>query len=76
MPKDDIESKSFTFVSTGPLFVYENKYYLPVYLGNCAYKIVKKQITDCLDIRYYKYCVTIELAKELILLKVTTGRNA
>ena len=51
--------------------------------SNCAYKIVNKQMTDYLDgnflnIRDHKYCITIELieAKELILLKVTTTKNA
>ena len=29
--------------------VSENKYYLEVYLDNCAYKIVNKQMTDYLD---------------------------
>ena len=31
------------------LLVCENKYYLEVYLDNCAYKIVNKQMTDYLD---------------------------
>ena len=31
------------------LLVYENKYYLQVYLDNCTYKIVTKQMTDDLD---------------------------
>ena len=41
MPEDDI---SIEF-----LHVYENKYYLQVYLDNCAFKIVNKQMTDYLD---------------------------
>ena len=31
------------------LLVYENKYYLQVYLDNFCHKIVKKQMTDYLD---------------------------
>ena len=46
VPKDDIECESFTVISIDSLFVYENKYYLLVYLDNCAYKIANKQMTD------------------------------
>ena len=31
------------------LFVYENKYYLQIYLDNCADKIANKQMADHLD---------------------------
>ena len=31
------------------LLVYENKYYLEIYLDNCAYKIANKQMSDHLD---------------------------
>ena len=31
------------------LLVYENKYYLQVYLGNCVYKILDKQMAGYLD---------------------------
>ena len=37
--KDDIDS----------LLVYENKHYLQVYLDNCVYKIVNRQMADYLD---------------------------
>ena len=40
-PEDDIECESFTIISIDSLLVYENKYYLNVYLDNCAYKISK-----------------------------------
>ena len=40
--EDDIEYESFTVISTDFLFVYNEKYYLQVYLDNCAYKIVDK----------------------------------
>ena len=52
--EDDIESESFTVISIDSLLVYENKYYLQVYLDNGAYKIVKKQMTDYLDENVFK----------------------
>ena len=63
MPDNDIECISFTVISIDSLLAYENKYYLQVYLDNCAYKIVNKQKTDYLDekIRYYKCCITIRI---------------
>ena len=48
-PEDDIELKSFTVISIDSFPVYENKFYLQVYLDNCAYKNVNKQMTDYLD---------------------------
>ena len=48
-PEDDIECESFTIIYIDSLLVYENKYYLQVYFGNCAHKIVNKQMTDYLD---------------------------
>ena len=38
----------FTVISIGSLLVYKNKYCLQVYLDNCAYKIVDKQMIDYL----------------------------
>ena len=48
MPKDDLKCESFTVISIDPLLTYGNKYYLQVYLDNCVYKIVNKQMTDYL----------------------------
>ena len=48
-PENDIESGSFTVISTDSFFVYENKYYLQVNLDNCAYNIANKQMRDYLD---------------------------
>ena len=48
-PEDDIELESFTVISIDSLPVYENKFYLQIYLDNCAYKNVNKQMTDYLD---------------------------
>ena len=47
--EDDVECKSFAIVSIDSLLVYEYKYYLQVYLDNCAYKIVHKQMIDYFD---------------------------
>ena len=49
VPEDDIECESFTVISPDLSLAYENKYYLQVYLDNCAYKIANKQMTDYLD---------------------------
>ena len=49
MAEDFIECESFTVISTDSLLVYENKYYLQVYLDNWAYKIVNKQMKYYLD---------------------------
>ena len=37
--EDDIECKSFVAIPIGSLLVYGNKYYLQVYLENCAYEV-------------------------------------
>ena len=44
VPEDNIEYESFTVISIDSL-----KYYLQVYLDNCANKIANKQMTDYLD---------------------------
>ena len=46
--EDDIEFESFAVIFTDSLLVCESKYYLQVYLDNCAYKIVNKHMTDYL----------------------------
>ena len=43
LTEDDIECKSFTVISIDYLLVYNKKYYLKVYLDNCAYKTVKSK---------------------------------
>ena len=42
VPEDYIECESLTVTSIDSLLVYKHKYYLQVYLDNCAYKIVEK----------------------------------
>ena len=49
VPEDDIERESFRIISIVSLLVYENKYYLQVYLDSQAYKTIKKQMRDYLD---------------------------
>ena len=49
MPEDVPEDReSFTVISIDSPLVYVSKYYLQVYLDNCANKIVKKQMADYL----------------------------
>ena len=48
-PEDGVECESFAIIFFDSLLVYDNKFHLQVYLQNCAYKIVHKQMTDCLD---------------------------
>ena len=48
MQGDGVEWESFTIISIDSIHVYENKCNLEVYLDNCAYKIVGKQIIDYL----------------------------
>ena len=49
LSEDGKECKSFTVIFIDSLLVYDNKYYLQVYLDNCDYKIVDKKIIDYLD---------------------------
>ena len=44
-----MECESFTAIFYWVILLYENKYYLQVYLSSCAYKIVNKEIIDYLD---------------------------
>ena len=49
IPEANVEYESFTVICIDSLFVYESKYCLQVYLDNCVYNIVKKQMIDYLD---------------------------
>ena len=49
MLEKDIASEYFTVISIDSLLVYEKKNHFQVNLGNCAYKIANKQMTDHLD---------------------------
>ena len=76
MPEDDIECESFTVISIDYLLVYDEKYYLQIYLENFLYKIMNKQITDYLDenlfedqILYMLYYDIIDISKRIDLAK-------
>ena len=57
-----MECEYFTVISIDSLLVYENKFYLQVYLDNFVYTIVNELMADIvLKIRYYRCCITIEL---------------
>ena len=47
--EDETECESFTLTSIDSLPVYNKKYYLEVYLENCAHKIVNEKMIDFLD---------------------------
>ena len=50
MSEDGVECESVTIFSIDSLLVYENKYYIQVYLVyNYAYKTVNAQMIDYLD---------------------------
>ena len=54
VPDDDVECEPFTVIYIDSLLVYENKYYLQVYVDNCPYKTVNKQMTDKLDEKLFE----------------------
>ena len=41
--------EDFTIISIDSLLICENKYYLQVYVDNCAYKVANTEMTDYLD---------------------------
>ena len=49
MPEDGVVYESFIIISIDSLLLYENKYYRQVYIDNCAYKVIDKQMIDYLD---------------------------
>ena len=52
-----MECESFTVISIDSLLAYENNLDLQVHLDNYAYKIVNKQMTDCLDENVFEYWI-------------------
>ena len=46
---DGVKCECRTIISVNFLLVYDNKFYLQLYLDNCAYKVVDKQKTGYLD---------------------------
>ena len=57
MLEDDTECESFTVIYIDSLLVYNEKYYLQVFLNNCAYKFVNKQMTDYVDENVFEFLV-------------------
>ena len=49
VPEDGVECGSFTIIFIDSLLNCDSKYYQQVYLDNCAYKIVDKQMIFYLD---------------------------
>ena len=46
LPVDDIECESFTVISNDFLILYENKYFLQLYLEYYTYKVIHKQMIE------------------------------
>ena len=67
MPEDGVECEYFTIISIDSLLVYENKFYLQVYLDNCAYKILNTQMKDYLDDNLFKPDKNYFLIDKLVL---------
>ena len=49
-----VQNDNFTVISIDSLLIYENKYYLWIYLDNCVYKTVKIQMIHYLDDNLFK----------------------
>ena len=54
MAEDNIEWESFTVIYIDSLLFYEHKFYLQVYLENCAFKNADKQMIDCLGDNHFE----------------------
>ena len=48
VPEDGVECEPFTIISINFLLVYQNKYYLELYLNSFVYQILNKQMIDYL----------------------------
>ena len=48
VPEDGVECEPFTIISINFLLVYQNKYYLELYLNSFVYQVLNKQMIDCL----------------------------
>ena len=76
VPEDDIEFESFTVISIDSLLVYDEKYYLQLFLDNCSYKIVNKQTTDYLDENLFEnYYHRINISEGIDLAKSNKSRE-
>ena len=54
MPEGGIKLESFTVIFIDFLLIYENRYYLQVYLNKYAYKIVNTEIIYYLDDKFFE----------------------
>ena len=54
VPEGGVECESFSIIFIDSLLVYENKYYLQVYVHNCNYKIVNTQVIDYLHDNFFE----------------------
>ena len=54
MPEGGIKLESFTVIFIDFLLIYENRYYLQVYLNKYAYKIVNTEIVYYLDDKFFE----------------------
>ena len=52
--ENKVVCNSFTVISIDSLLVYDNSYYLQVYLDNCTYKTVGNQMIDYLDYNLFE----------------------
>ena len=48
VPEDGVECEPFTIISINFLLVYQNRYYLELYLNSFVYQILNKQMIDYL----------------------------
>ena len=54
MPEGGIKLESFTVIFIDFLLIYENRYYLQVYLNKYAYKIVNTEFIYYLDDKFFE----------------------
>ena len=63
---DDVACETFTIISIDSLLAYENKYYVQVYLDNCAYKIVNIEMADYLYDNIFKSDLFLSLVNAVL----------
>ena len=54
VPEHGVERESFTVTSINSLLVYDNKYYLQIYLDDYTSTIVNKEMIDYLDENFFE----------------------
>ena len=82
----EVESESFTIIYINSVLVYKNKYYLQLYLVNCAYEIFDEQMIGYLDNNLFDsgkisflililYCNKIDLSERIDPAKSSSSKN-